>query len=460
MKMETDTIAAIASGIAQAGITVIRVSGPEALFVVEKIFYVGKKKKDLHSCQSHTIHYGFIYDEEELIDEVLVLLMKAPKSYTTEDVVEIDCHGGSIAARRILELLIRNGARLAEPGEFTKRAFLNGRIDLTKAEAVMDLIESTNAMAMKNSVSQLRGVVQKKIVSLRDVIVLDIAYIEAALDDPEHMSLDGYSETLLIHVQDCIKELEQIYEKADHGKLVKEGIKTVILGKPNAGKSTLLNTMTGEEKAIVTDIEGTTRDLLEEHIMIKGIQLNIVDTAGIRKTKDVVEKIGVERAMGAAQDADLIIYVVDLSKPLDENDEEILRFIKEKRAIILLNKADTIHEFEIEELKKKTEKAYFFISAKEQIGIDQVENEIEKLFFNGEINFNDQVYITNLRQKEAVLEAINALQLVKKSIEDGMPEDFYSIDLVKAYEVLGSIIGEAVDEDIINTIFSKFCLGK
>ncbi len=458
--METDTIAAIASGVAQAGITVIRTSGPKALQIADRIFYKGNAEFYLQKCESHTIHYGFIKDEDETIDEVMVMIMKAPKSYTTEDIVEIDCHGGSIAARRILELLIRNGARLAEPGEFTKRAFLNGRIDLTKAEAVMDLIESTSAMAMKNSVSQLKGNIYNKIKELRDIIIMDIAYIEAALDDPEHMSLDGYSETINSNIVKCMNELKKIYDKSDHGRLVKEGIKTVILGKPNAGKSTLLNTMTGEDKAIVTEIEGTTRDLLEEHIMIRGIQLNIIDTAGIRKTEDVVEKIGVERAMIAAKDADLIIYVVDLSKQLDENDEEILSFIRDRKAIILLNKADTSHSFEIEELKNRTDKAFFYISAKEQTGIEQLESEIERLFFQGEINFNDQVYITNLRQKEAVLEAIEALKLVKKSIDDGLPEDFYSIDLVKAYEVLGSIIGESVDEEIINTIFAKFCLGK
>ena len=339
--MKTDTIAAIATGMSNSGIGIVRISGDDALQVISRIYRNKKgEPKNLSQVKSHTIHYGYIYDGEERLDEVLVMIMKGPNSYTAEDTVEIDCHGGVFIVKKILETVIRNGARTAEPGEFTKRAFLNGRIDLAQAEAVADVIQSTNEYALKSSVSQLAGSVSRKIRELREKILYEIAFIESALDDPEHISLDGYPERLLAALEPMVKQVERLLASCDDGRVMSEGIKTVILGKPNAGKSSLMNVLLGEERAIVTEIAGTTRDTLEEHIYLQGISLNVVDTAGIRDTEDVVEKIGVERAMKAAEDADLIIYVVDGSRALDENDKEIMEFIRGRRAIVLLNKTD------------------------------------------------------------------------------------------------------------------------
>ena len=338
--MKTDTIAAIATGMTHSGIGIIRVSGDEAICVADKIFKAAAKNNKLENAESHTIHYGFIYDNENVLDEVMVSVMRAPRSFTTEDTVEINCHGGILMMNRILELVIKNGARLAEPGEFTKRAFLNGRIDLSKAEAVMDVISSKNELALKSSVSQLRGSVSTAIKKLREEIIFEIAFIESALDDPEHISLEGYPEKLLKKVDNLLISVDKMIISADNGKIVKEGINTVIVGKPNAGKSSLLNLLVGEEKAIVTDVAGTTRDILEENIKLHGIGLNIIDTAGIRTTEDVVEKIGVEKAKKYALEADLIIYVVDSSVDFDESDYEILELIQDKKCIVLLNKTD------------------------------------------------------------------------------------------------------------------------
>ena len=409
---------------------------------------------------SHTIHYGYIYDGDDMIDEVMVVLMRAPRTYTKEDVVEIDCHGGIVVTKKVLETVIKYGARVADPGEFTKRAFLNGRIDLSQAEAVIDILNAKNEYALKNSVNQLKGNILGKIKEIRNNIIRDIAFIEAALDDPEHISADGFGEELLVRVQENVKHLNIMLENSNNGRLIKEGIKTVILGKPNAGKSSLLNRMLREERAIVTDIAGTTRDTLEETVTLGGICLNIVDTAGIRSTEDVVEKIGVEKARKIAEEADLIIYVADGSSVLDENDYEIIDFIKNKKAIVLLNKIDTELVVKEEDLAQLVGKPVIRISAKEDIGIDKLEKNIQEMFFQGKISFNDEIYITNARHKSSIMEAIKSLTQVEESIESGMPEDFYSIDLMNAYEVLGEIIGESVGEDLINTIFSEFCMGK
>ena len=457
--MKTDTIVAIATAMTSSGIGIIRISGGQAFEVIEKIF---KKKngEKIDLSRSHTVQYGYICDQDEVIDEVLVLIMKGPHSYTAEDTVEIDCHGGVLMMKKILETVIQYGARPAEPGEFTKRAFLNGRIDLSQAEAVIDVINAQNEYALKSSVSQLKGKMSEKVKALREKIIYEIAYIESALDDPEHISLDGYGEELAKKLEPMVKELERLIASADNGKVMSEGVKTVILGKPNAGKSSLMNVLVGEERAIVTDIAGTTRDTLEEHIRLRGISLNVVDTAGIRDTEDVVEKIGVTKARTAAEDADLIIYVVDASVPLDENDRDIIEMIRNRKAVVLLNKTDLEQVVSVEELEKQTGHRVIPVSAKEETGIEELEKEIQSMFYQGDIDFNDEVYVTNIRHKTALTESLSSLKLVQKSIEDGMPEDFYSIDLMNAYEQLGTIIGEAVEDDLVNEIFSKFCMGK
>lgn len=457
--MKTDTIAAIATAMSSSGIGIVRISGEEAVLVADRIFEM-KNHKKLSEMPTHTIHYGHIHDEDEVIDEVMVLLMRGPKSYTREDTVEIDCHGGVYVMKRILETVIRHGARPAEPGEFTKRAFLNGRIDLSQAESVIDVIYSKNDFALKSSLSQLSGSVSEKIRDIRGTVLHEIAFIESALDDPEHISLEGYPEQLSEIVSGVADKIEKLLANSDNGKMLKEGISTVIVGKPNAGKSSLLNTLVGEEKAIVTDIAGTTRDVLEEQINLNGVLLNVIDTAGIRDTEDVVEKIGVERAKKYLKDADLVIYVVDTSTALDENDAEIMELLRDRHTIVLLNKSDLKQITTVEKVRKHLDKTMIPISAKEQTGIDALEKEIKEMFFSGKVTFNDEVYITNIRQKTALQEALRSLKLVQQSIEDDMPEDFYSIDLMNAYEELGTIIGEAVEDDLVNEIFSKFCMGK
>ncbi len=464
--MKTDTIAAIATAMSESGIGIIRISGDEAIYIADKIFSTKTGRKILSNVESHTVHYGFIMDNENIIDEVMVSVFKAPRSYTTEDTVEINCHGGVLMMRRILETVLNAGARLAQPGEFTKRAFLNGRIDLSKAEAIIDIIHSKNEFALKNSVRQLKGSVSDSIKKLREEILFEIAFIESALDDPEHISLYGYTEKLYNINNDLLNRIKKLIDSADNGKMLKEGINTVIVGKPNAGKSSLLNRLVGEERAIVTDIAGTTRDVLEESIKLKGISLNIIDTAGIRDTEDIVEKIGVEKATKYANDADLIIYVVDSSVPLDENDKNIIGIIENKKCIALLNKSDLNQKVTEEELNKLFQEncvsdiKIIKTSTKENIGIDDFEETIKEMFFNGEIVMDTEVCITNMRHKEALMDAYNSLLQVKRSLDDDMPEDFYSIDLMSAYSSLGFIIGEEVDDDLVNEIFSKFCMGK
>ena len=451
--MRKDTIAAIATAMSNSGIGIVRVSGSESLDIVRKI-YKGKELKD------HAIHYGYIVDGEETIDEVLVMVMKAPHSFTGEDTVEINCHGGVYVVKRILETVIGAGARPAEPGEFTKRAFLNGKIDLSQAEAVIDVINSKNEYALKSSVSQLKGSVQKKIKEIREEIIYHTAFIETALDDPEHISVDGYGNTLKLSVDKLIHELDLLLKSSDNGRIIQEGIKTVIVGKPNAGKSSFLNVLVGEERAIVTDIAGTTRDVLEESINLNGISLNIMDTAGIRETEDIVEKIGVDKAKEYANEADLIVYVMDASRELDKNDYDIIEMIGDRKAVILLNKSDLTTVLSKDMIKSIIDKPIISISAKEEQGIGEFEKILKEMFFQGEISFNDEVYITNIRHKTALEHAYTSLGMVEGSIEMGMPEDFFSIDLMNAYEQLGNIIGEAVNDDLVNEIFSKFCMGK
>lgn len=456
----TDTIAAAATAMGSAGIGIIRISGTDAFAVLEKVFRPKNEKKVMSEQPGYTVHYGMAVDGKQVLDEVLVMLMRGPHSYTAEDTAEIDCHGGRLVMQKILEAVLKNGARAAEPGEFTKRAFLNGRMDLSQAEAVMDLIQSKNEMALKSSLAQLKGNVRQEIEKLRAQILYEMAFVEAALDDPEHISLDGYSEELLEKMRGIAAEVERLLKSSESGRMLKEGIKTVILGKPNAGKSSLLNVLLGEERAIVTEIAGTTRDVLEEQLQLGEVSLQLLDTAGIRSTEDVVEQIGVERARKQAEDADLILYVADSSRVLDESDEEILKLLEGKKALVLLNKSDLDPVITPQIMRERTGHPVLVISAKEGAGIQELEEKIRSLFFRGEVDFNDEVLITNLRQKQALMDAFKSLSMVIESIENGMPEDFFTIDLKDAYTSLGFIIGEEIGDDLANEIFGKFCMGK
>ena len=463
----SDTIAAIATAMSSSGIGIIRVSGDQAVSIVNRIFAGKKGKFDLNTAPSHRIYYGMIHDGDEMLDEVLVMLMRGPHSYTAEDTVEIDCHGGILVMKKILETVIKYGARPAEPGEFTKRAFLNGKMDLSQAEAVIDVITSENEYALQSSISQLKGSVKNRIKEIREKIIYHTAFIETALDDPEHISVDGYGEVLKEAAEEVIDQLKELIDSSDDGRIMKEGIQTVILGKPNAGKSSLLNILAGHDRAIVTDIEGTTRDVLEEQIRLQGLTLNIIDTAGIRQTDDIVEKMGVDKAKEYAKEADLIIYVVDASRNLDENDEKIFDLIYDKRTVILLNKSDldtvVTEEMIRERISQKgvqKQIPVIAISAKEEQGIKELENTVKAMFLKGDLSFNEEVYITNARQKNALVNARESMKKVIFSIDAGMPEDFYSIDLMDAYESLGNITGESIGEDLVNEIFSKFCMGK
>lgn len=469
---ENETIAAIATGLTDSGIGIIRISGENAREVGNCLFRSPSGKEVLKNAVSHTLYYGYIVENDFMIDEVMAVVMKAPKSFTGEDTVEIHCHGGVFVMQKILNAVLNSGARLAEPGEFTKRAFLNGRIDLSRAEAVMDVIHSQNEYALFSSVNQLKGSLEREIKKLRSEIIYEIAFIESALDDPEHISLEGYQKKLSEKLNFLSEQISKLISTSDDGKLIKEGINTVIVGKPNVGKSSLMNFLTGEERAIVTEIAGTTRDVLRETVKIEGIHFNIVDTAGIRDTEDAVEKIGVERAEKYARDADLILYVVDSSVPLDESDRRIIPIMRGKNVIVLLNKSDLsgivtdkdvlelIHELLPEEFSGNRDISVIRTSVKDGDGMEEFSKKVKEMFFRGEININHEVVITNIRHKEALQEAYEALQMVKKSVQQEMPEDFYSIDLMSAYASLGKIIGEEVDDDLVEEIFSKFCMGK
>ena len=462
--MNQDTIAAISTGMTNSGIGIVRISGSEALEIADRVY---KGKEMITEVPTHTIHYGHIMDGDETVDEVLVMVMRGPRTFTGEDTVEINCHGGTYVVSRVLETVLKAGARPAEPGEFTKRAFLNGKMDLSQAEAVIDVITSENEYALQSSISQLKGSVKNRIKEIREKIIYHTAFIETALDDPEHISVDGYGEVLKEAAEEVIDQLKELIDSSNDGRIMKEGIQTVILGKPNAGKSSLLNILAGHDRAIVTDIEGTTRDVLEEQIRLQGLTLNIIGTAGIRQTDDIVEKMGVDKAKEYAKEADLIIYVVDASRNLDENDEKIFDLIYDKRTVILLNKSDldtvVTEEMIRERISQKgvqKQIPVIAISAKEEQGIKELENTVKAMFLKGDLSFNEEVYITNARQKNALVNARESMKKVIFSIDAGMPEDFYSIDLMDAYESLGNITGESIGEDLVNEIFSKFCMGK
>lgn len=462
MIYEEDTIAAIASGCTDSGIGIIRISGKKSLNIIEKVFVPKKDKIKINEMKSYTAHYGFIVNpvDNKRIDECIILYMKGPHSYTGEDVVEIDAHGGTFVCNRILRVLFEHGVRPAESGEFTKRAFLNGRMDLTQAEAVMDVIHADNEYALNLSMNQLYGKLRDKIISMRNQIIHENAYIEYALDDPEHVSLEGFSDKLLLMMNDMIDEIKELLCHADDGRLLKEGIKTAIVGRPNAGKSSLLNALLREERAIVTDIPGTTRDTLEEHITIEGIPFHIIDTAGIHDTEDVVEKIGVDKAKNAIAGAELILYILDSSMEFQEEEKEIVELIRDKNVIVLLNKSDLEQKMDEAIIRKIIDAPILSISVKKEEGLKEFYDIIKEMFFHGEITLKDGAMISNERQHMEMKKALESLMRVKESIELSMSEDFYTIDLMDAYEYLGNVIGEAVHDDLVNQIFEEFCTGK
>lgn len=468
--MEEKTIVGIASA-AGGGIGIIRVSGSESMKIVDSIFHPGKfnneeneallDKSYLQQQKSHTIHYGFIIDgNNEVVDEVMVSVMKAPATYTREDVVEINCHGGNYILQRVMQLLLEKGAFLAEPGEFTKRAFLNGRIDLSQAEAVMKMISSKNEFALQSAVKQLEGSVSKYIQQIREQILYEMGRIESALDDPEHYDLTGYSDELFDKTEQQIVSLQRLLDRFENGRMKSEGINTVIVGKPNAGKSSLMNILLDEDRAIVTDIAGTTRDALQESVRLGGLMLNLIDTAGIHNTEDTVEKIGVDRAKQYIEQADFILFVVDGSEEWSDEDEQILPLIAQKKGIILLNKADLKAKVSELFLKDKLSWDTIAFSNETKQGLQQLEQYITDKFERGDLQFNDQICLTSIRHKNAVMQAVNSLHRVEQSIKDGMPEDFFTIDLMEAYQQLGLINGDTATEDLVNKIFEEFCMGK
>lgn len=464
MRFDDDTICAIATAMSDAGIGIIRISGKDAVSIVDKFYLSAKKVHNLREHAPNTIEYGYICDNEEnILDEVMISFMKAPHSYTREDVIEINTHGGMMIMNEILELLISNGCRLADPGEFTKRAFLNGRIDLTKAEAVMDIISAQNKFALHNSEKQLRGEVYNVISELRKKILYEMAYIESALDDPENYDLDGYKPTLLTELKELSDKCMHLINSSDEGKIRKDGINTVIIGKPNAGKSSLLNIMTGEDRAIVTDIAGTTRDIIEETVRMDDIILHIIDTAGIRNTDDTIEKIGVDKAKKYANDAELIIYLIDSTKNLTSDDYDIIDLIKNKKVIVLLNKSDLGNQIVSKDdvlSRFETEIPIINTSMTDMSGIEEMKQAISNYFLDGSIVPKQELYITNMRHQQALRKTYDSISLVIQSINDDMSEDFFTVDLMNAYASLGEIIGEEVGDDLVEEIFSKFCMGK
>ena len=455
-----DTIAAISTALGEGAIGMVRMSGPDAFDYIQAIY----RGKDLSHVSSHTIHYGHIVDQtDQIIDEVMVTILRAPKTYTREDIVEINCHGGIIAVQRILEACLLQGARLAEPGEFTKRAFLNGRIDLSQAEALMDLIQAKSTKAMDLSLNQLQGALSRQITQLRQEMLECLAQVEVTIDYPEYDDVEEISTQALFDTASQIKnKVLQILSRANNGRMMREGIKTAIIGKPNVGKSSLLNLLTGFDKAIVTDIAGTTRDSIEEYINVKGIPLHLIDTAGIRQTDELVEQIGVNKSRQIMEQADLVILVLNQGESLSETDIELLNLTEEKKRIILLNKSDLPCQIDLNELEKhltKGEQA-FSMSVLQEEGLDKLESQIESLFLSGDLEERDINYLLNSRHVNLLHQTVKSLDEVLGACEQNVPVDLIQIDFTRAWDLLGEITGESVQDELLTKLFSQFCLGK
>ena len=460
--IEFDTIAAISTPPGEGGIGIVRISGDEALEIADRVYRLGSKK--LADQPSHTIHYGHIVNPktDTPVDEVMVTIMKEPKTYTREDIVEINTHGGIVSVNKVLETVLQNGARLAEPGEFTKRAFLNGRIDLSQAEAVMDVIRAKTDKAMHMAVTQLDGNLSRLIKNLRQDILNTLAQVEVNIDYPEYDDVEEMTSQLLIEKAEQVKnQVEALLETASHGKILREGLATAIIGRPNVGKSSLLNVLLKEDKAIVTDIAGTTRDVIEEYVSVKGVPLRLIDTAGIRETEDIVERIGVERSRKALSEADLILLVLNQSEPLTQEDELLLKATEEHHRLIILNKTDLKNQLDLDDLKEKVDpESIVQTSIVTQRGLDELEAKIAELFFAGNTGEKDATYVSNVRHIALLHETIEAFDDVIEGIETGMPVDLVQIDMTRAWDLLGEITGESVQDELITQLFSQFCLGK
>ncbi|MCI2869813.1 tRNA uridine-5-carboxymethylaminomethyl(34) synthesis GTPase MnmE [Staphylococcus hominis] len=459
--MDFDTITSISTPMGEGAIGIVRLSGPEAVEIGDKL-YKGKKK--LKDVPSHTINYGHIIDPEthEVVEEVMISVLRAPKTFTREDIIEINCHGGILTINRILELTMTHGARMAEPGEYTKRAFLNGRIDLSQAEAVMDFIRSKTDRASKVAMNQIEGRLSDLIKQQRQSILEILAQVEVNIDYPEYDDVeDATTEFLLAQSKKIKNEIDQLLETGTQGKIMREGLSTVIVGKPNVGKSSMLNNLIQDNKAIVTEVAGTTRDVLEEYVNVRGVPLRLVDTAGIRDTEDIVEKIGVERSRKALSEADLILFVLNNNEPLTEEDRTLYEVIKNEDAIVIVNKTDLERQLDIEEVKTMIgDTPLIQTSMLKQEGIDELELQIRDLFFGGEVQNQDMTYVSNSRHISLLKQARQTIQDAIDAAEAGIPMDMVQIDLTRTWELLGEIIGESASDELINQLFSQFCLGK
>ncbi|WCL57565.1 tRNA uridine-5-carboxymethylaminomethyl(34) synthesis GTPase MnmE [Bacillus safensis] len=458
-----DTIAAISTPMGEGAIAIIRLSGPDAVQIADRM-YKGPKEKKLVSVDSHTIHYGHIVDSstEQVIEEVMVSVLRAPKTFTREDVIEINCHGGIVTVNKVLQLALREGARLAEPGEFTKRAFLNGRIDLSQAEAVMDLIRAKTDRAMNVAITQMEGRLSGLIKRLRGEILETLAHVEVNIDYPEYDDVEEMTHRVLVEKATSVKkEIESLLTTSQQGKILREGLSTVIIGRPNVGKSSLLNSLVQETKAIVTDIPGTTRDVIEEYVNVRGVPLRLVDTAGIRETEDIVERIGVERSRQVLKEADLILLVLNYSEELSEEDIKLFEAVSGMDIIVIVNKTDLEPKLEIEKVKQLAkDRPVVTTSLLQEKGIDELEIAIQSLFFTGSIESGDLTYVSNTRHIALLQEAKQSIEDALEGIEMDVPIDIVQIDLTRCWEQLGEIIGDAVHESLIDQLFSQFCLGK
>ncbi|MDQ0158384.1 tRNA uridine-5-carboxymethylaminomethyl(34) synthesis GTPase MnmE [Alkalibacillus salilacus] len=458
--MEQDTIAAISTPLGEGAIAIVRLSGDEALAIANHVF----SNKDLTQVDSHTIQYGTLVDPktDEKVEEVMASVMKAPKTFTREDIVEINCHGGMVSVNRVLQLVLRYGARLAEPGEFTKRAFLNGRIDLSQAEAVMDLIRSKTDRAMSLALKQMDGRLSQLIRDLRQQLIETVAHVEVNIDYPEYDDVEEMTNELLKERARNVKsEVHTLLRTAKQGKILREGIGTAIIGKPNVGKSSLMNILAHDDKAIVTEVPGTTRDVIEEYVNVRGVPLRLIDTAGIRETEDIVEKIGVERSRQALQDADLILLVLNGNEPLTEEDRALFEAAKDLDSIAIVNKTDLDQQINMDEVREVAQGSpVITTSLIEEQGIDELEQAIADTFFDGEVDQGDLTYVSNVRHIQLLEQANEALDDALESLEMGMPLDLVQIDITRTWELLGEIIGEDVSESLIDQLFSQFCLGK